>query len=105
LAGKQPALPDNRLPADKLFEAFKIGFSLTGKVDHGEDCNLEAKTFLVQQRTIAFDKTGLLQRAHASQTRRSGNANALRQLHVGDPTVVLKFFEDPAIDGVESAQH
>ena len=50
---------------------------------------------------IAADISGLLERAHAAQARRGGNAGAARQLDIGHAAVVLQVPQYPPVDPVE----
>src|SRR5882672_9640917 len=72
---------------------------------HGEDGDLVAQKLLVEQRAVALDEPGLLERTHAAQAGWRGNADPARQLHIGDAAVVLQLLENMAVDGVETAGH
>src|SRR3954468_9665873 len=74
-------------------------------MNHGEDGHLVAETLLVKQRPISLDVAGLLERAHASQAGRSGNADPAGELHVGHAAVVLQLLENLPVDGVETGGH
>src|SRR5262244_855097 len=74
-------------------------------MDHGEDRDLIAEALLVEQRPIALDVTGLFERAHAAQAGRRGDTDPAREFHVGDAAVVLQFFENLTVDGIESRGH
>jgi hypothetical protein len=71
----------------------------------GEHRHLVTEQLLVEQRAIALDVAGLLQRAHPPQAGRRRNTDSPRQLHIGDAAVVLQLFENPAVDGVETGSH
>src|SRR5262249_57363559 len=71
----------------------------------GKYRHLVAEQFLVEQRAVALDVAGLLERAHPAQAGRSRNADSARQLHIGDAAVVLQLLENPAVDGVETGGH
>jgi hypothetical protein len=47
------------------------------------------------------DEAGLLQRAHAAQAGRRGNADAARQFDIGHAPVGLQFAQDGPVDTVE----
>ena len=102
LAREHPAFAHQRLRAHEFFERHQIGFRLARKMHHGEHGHLVAELLLVEQRAVALDVARLLQRAHAAQAGRRRNADPARQLHIGHAAVVLQFFQDLAVDGIET---
>src|SRR5262245_53111722 len=71
----------------------------------GEDGDLVAEQLLVEQRAIAPDVAGLLERAHPPQAGRRRKPEPARELDIGDAAVVLQLFEDPSVDGIETSSH
>ena len=102
LAREHPAFAHQRLRAHELLESGKIGFRLARQMHHGEHRHLVAELLLVEQRAVALDVAGLLQRAHAAQAGRRRNADPARQLDIGHAAVVLQLFQNLAVDGIES---
>ena len=105
LAREHPAFAHQRLRAHEILEGREIGFRLARQMHHGEHRHLVAELLLVEQRAVALDVAGLLQRAHAPQAGRRRNADPARQLHIGDAAVVLQLLQDLAVDGVETGGH
>src|SRR5262249_2411076 len=92
----------DRLIAHEGLERRKVGFGLTGEMDHREHRHLEAEQLLVEQAAIALDVAGLLKRAHPAQAGRRRNADAARQLDIGHAAVVLELLEDLPVNGIEA---
>ncbi len=102
LARQHPAFAHQRLRAHEVLESREVGFGLARQMHHGEHRHLVAKLLLVEQRAVALDVAGLLQRAHAAQARRRRNADAARQFHIGHAAVVLQLFQNFAVDGIQT---
>ena len=90
--------------ADEILERREVGLGLAGEMHHGEHGDLVAEQLLVEQRPVALDEAGLLQRPHPAQAGRRRNADPARQLHIGDAAVLLQFLQDFPVDGVETGR-
>jgi hypothetical protein len=105
LPRQHPAFAHQRLRTHEIFEGFEVGIGLAGEVDHGEDGHFVAETLFVEQRTITLDVAGLLERAHAPEAGRSGNADPAGELNVGHAAVILQLSKNLPVDGVETSGH
>src|SRR5262249_38213571 len=94
-----------RLRTHEFLEGDKVGFRLARQMHHGEDRDFVAELLFVEQRAIALDEAGFLQRTDAAQTGRRGNTDTACQLHVRDAAFRLPFFQDFAVDRVEAGWH
>src|SRR5262249_14915747 len=90
---------------DEILEPQEIALGLARQMHHGEHGDLVAEQLLVEQRAIALDEAGLLERAHPAQARRRRNPDPARQLDIGDATVSLQLVEDLPVDGIEAGGH
>ena len=86
--------------ADMGFKFAQRRFGLTFQADHRKDRDRKAQLAGVQLGVIAADHPGFLQRADAAQARRRGQADALRQLDIGDAALVLQFGQQMPVDVV-----
>src|SRR6516225_7189373 len=102
LAREHPALAHQRLPAHELFELLEVGVGLARQVHQREHRDVIAQELGVEERPIALDVAGLFERAQTSQARRGRDPDAASELHVGDPAVVLKLLQNPAVEGIEA---
>src|SRR5262249_28899759 len=105
LARQHPALAHQRLRAHEALERHEIRLRLAGEMDHGEDRDLVAELFLVEQRAVTLDVAGLLERPDTPQAGRRRDADPAGELHIGDSAVVLELAQDVAIDVIEAGGH
>src|SRR3546814_16113051 len=82
-----------RPAADQGLETVQHGLGLAVEADQGEEGDLEAERLGVELGVVALDVAGLLQGAHAPEAGRRGDAGAARQLHVGDPPILLEVLQ------------
>ena len=69
--------------------------------DQGVEGHLVAQQLAFDFGVIALDVAGLFQGAHAAQTGRRGDADALCEFDVGDAAFVLQFAQNLQVDFIE----
>ena len=87
--------------ARRLRESLELGVRLVVEPDQAEGDDVEAQRRGIQERAIAADDAGLLEPPDTSQARRRRNADALRQLDIGDAAFLLQLAQDLPVDGIE----
>ncbi len=83
-------------------ERLQVLPGLAGEQDHREAGQFLAQLLLVQQRAVAADIAGLLQRLDPPQAWRRRDADPARQIDIGHAPVRLQFPKYCEIDGVQS---
>ena len=83
------------------FEFAQRVFGLALQADHGENRDRKAQLRRIEFSVIAANDPVLFQCANAAQARRRGQADAMRQLDIGDSAFVLQFRKQATIDFVE----
>ena len=85
----------------------KVGIlhSLTGTIAIAEASVVDAEKLAIEQRAIAFDVTGLFERAHPPQAGWGGDPDPARELHIGDAAIVLELAQNLPVDGVQTSGH
>jgi hypothetical protein len=73
--------------------------------DHRESRQLEAQRALVDQRRVPLDYARILERPHATKTRRRGKSNSLRERHIGERSVRHKLANNAPVSRVEAKGH
>src|SRR5262249_11529656 len=102
LARKHIAIAHDGRAAHALLERNEIGLGLAMQPDHGESRDVEAKRSIVEERSIAADEPGFLERADSPQARRRRDAYFAGKLHIGNATVGLQLTQDASIGLVEA---
>ena len=105
VAGERPALAHRRPALDARLEAGKLRLPLRRELDHREEHHLVAEHLRVEQRPVAPDVAGLLERPHPAQARRRRETDATRELHIRDAGVVLELAQDGKVDRIEASAH
>src|SRR6478672_426995 len=102
LTRKHIAIAHDGRAAHALLERNEINLGLTMQPYHGECRDVEAERAIVEQRSVAANEPGFLERTDAPQARRRRDAYFAGKLHIGNATVGLQLPKNASIGLVET---